>query len=82
MKPASRDLLVLSKKATINKKEMEREIEKLNRLLFHAESIDKLCQVNEIIDINLYRIIRTPKKIEKLLNADKVKAFQFVHNKN
>jgi len=82
MKPASRDLLVLSKKATINKREMEREIEKLNRLLFYAESIDKLCQVNEIIDINLYRIVRKPKKIEKLLNADKLKAFQFVHNKN
>jgi hypothetical protein len=82
MKPASRDLLVLSKKATINKREMEREIEKLNRLLFHAESMDKLCQVNEIIDINLFRIIRKSKKIEKVLSADKLKPFQFVHNKN
>jgi len=82
MKPASRDLLVLSKKATINKREMEREIEKLNRLLFHAESMEKLCQVNEIIDINLFRIIRKSKKIEKLLSTDKLKPFQFVHNKN
>ena len=82
MKPASRDLLVLSKKATINKSEMEREIDKLNRLLFYAEAIDKLCQVNEIIDINLYRIVRKPKKLEKLLNSDKLKPFQFVHNKN
>jgi hypothetical protein len=82
MKPASRDLLVLSKKATINKREMEREIEKLNQLLFHAEAIDKLCLVNEIIDINFYRIIRKPKKIEKLLNLDKLRAFQFIHNKN
>jgi len=82
MKQASRDLLVLSKKATINKREMEREIEKLNRLLFHAESMEKLCQVNEIIDINLFRIIRKSKKIEKLLSTDKLKPFQFVHNKN
>lgn len=82
MKPASRDLLVLSKKATINKKEMEREIEKLNQLLFHAEAMDKLCLVNEIIDINLYRIVTKPKKIEKIINLDKLKPFQFIHNKN
>lgn len=82
MKPASRDLLVLSKKATIDKREMEREIEKLNQLLFHAEAMEKLCQVNEIVDINLYRIISKPKKIEKIINAVKLKPFQFIHNKN
>ena len=82
MKPASRDLLVLSKKAAINKREMEKEIEKLNQLLFHAEAIDKLCLVNEIIDLNIYRILTKPKKIEKIINSDKLKAFQFIHNKN
>lgn len=82
MKPASRDLLVLSKKASINKIEMEREIEKLNQLLFYAESIDKLCLVNEIIDINHYRIVRKPQKIERIISNSKLKAFQFIHNKN
>lgn len=81
MKGASRDLLVLSKNASINQREMEIEVEKLNQLLFHAEAIEKLCLVNEIIDLNNYRIVTNPKKIEKIIKS-KVKAFQFILNKN
>jgi len=82
MKAASRDLLVLSKNASINQREMEIEVEKLNQLLFHAEAIEKLCLVNEIIDINNYRIVTKQKKIEKIIRSNKVKPFQFIHNKN
>ncbi len=82
MKSPSRDLLVLSKKASIDKVEMEREIEKLNQLLFYAESIENLCLLTEIIDLNYYRIIRKPQKIEKILSNNKLKPFQFIHNKN
>ena len=46
---------------------MEIEVEKLNELLFNAEAIEKLCLVNEIIDINNYKIITKQKKLEKLL---------------
>jgi len=81
MKGASRDLLVLSKKASINQREMEIEVEKLNQLLFHAEAIEKLCLVNEIIDINNYKIVTKPKKIEKIIKS-KVKPFQFILNRN
>lgn len=82
MKLPSRDLLVLTKKASINQREMELEVEKLNQLLFHAEAIEKLCQVNEIIDINRYKIVIKPKKIEKIMSCNHLKAFQFIHNKN
>jgi len=82
MKAASRDLLVLSKNASINQREMEIEVEKLNQLLFHAEAIEKLCLVNEVIDIHSYRIVTKQKKIEKIISAKKVKPFQFIHNKN
>jgi hypothetical protein len=34
MKPQNRDLLVLSKKGTNNKKELELEVEKLNRFYY------------------------------------------------
>lgn len=82
MKAASRDLLVLSRKASVNQREIELEVEKLNQLLFHAEAIEKLCVVNEIIDINKYKIVVKPKKIEKIISYNKLKSFQFIHNKN
>ncbi len=82
MKAASRDLLVLSKNVSINQKEMELEVEKLNQLLFYAEAIEKLCMVNEIIDINNYKIVTNPKKIEKIIRSVKIKPFQFIYNKN
>lgn len=82
MKSSNRDLLVLSKNASIDQREMELVIEKLNQLLFHAECIENLCSINEIIDINNYKIIRTPKKVEKIISNNKLKRFQFIHNKN
>ncbi len=82
MKSSNRDLLVLSKNALIDQREMELVVEKLNQLLLHAESIENLCSVNEIIDINNYKIIRKPKKIEKIISYNKLKRFQFIHNKN
>lgn len=82
MKSANRDLLVLSKNELIDEREMELVIEKLNQLLFQAESTENLCLVTEIIDINNYRIITKPKKIEKIITSNKLKRFQFIHNKN
>lgn len=81
MKSSNRDLLVLSKNASIDQKEMEFVIEKLNQMLFHAETIENLCIVNEIIDLNNYKIISNPKKIERII-MNKLKRFQFIHNKN
>lgn len=82
MKSSTRDLLVLSKNASIDQREMERVVEKLNQLLLHAECMENLCSVNEIIDINNYKIITKPKKIEKIISYNKLKRFQFIHNKN
>ena len=82
MKASNRDLLVLSKNVSTDQKEMELVIEKLNQLLFHVESIENICLVNEIIDINNYKIISKPKKIEKIISGNRLKRFQFMHNKN
>lgn len=82
MKSSNRDLLVLSKKAALDKKQMELEVEKLNELLFYVESIKNFCVVNEIIDINSYRIISNPAKIDKIISQKKLKPFQFINNKN
>ena len=82
MKPAKRDLLVLSKNASTDQREMELEVEKLHDLLFHVESLDNFCIANEIIDLNKYKVINNPGKIQKIIIRNKMKPFQFVNNKN
>lgn len=78
----NRDLLVLSKKATNNKYELELEVEKLQRILYVAECMENFCKANEIIDLNNYKIITHPAKVEKILLQKKEKPFQFLNNKN
>lgn len=82
MKSANRDLLVLSKNISTDEREMQLEVEKLNQILFHVEAIENLCLANEIIDINNYKILREPKKIEKVISSKRLKPFQFIHTKN
>ncbi|GEO11977.1 hypothetical protein [Segetibacter aerophilus] len=82
MKSAKRDLLVLTKKVSINEKELQLEVEKLHDLLFHVESMDNFCIANEIIDLNKYKIIENPIKIRRLISSNKLQPFQFINNKN
>lgn len=82
MNSSNRDILLLSKKGSCDKKEMELEVEKLHKLLFHVESMENFCIVNEIIDLNKYKIISKPTKIEKIVRQGKMEPFQFINNKN
>lgn len=79
----TRDLLVLSKKVSLDPLRLEQEVEILNKILLQAETISSLCVVSEVIDINRYRIIGKPALIENLLNnKNGLKPFQFLSNKN
>jgi hypothetical protein len=82
MKSAKRDLLVLSKNVSIDEKEMESQVEKLHELLFHVECMENFCISNEIIDLNSYKVVRDPIKIQRLISKNKLKSFQFINNKN
>lgn len=82
MKSTKRDLLVLSKKASTDQREMQLEVEKLHDLLLNAESIENYCTANEIIDIDRYKIIQQPQKIQRIIRKNKMKPFQFINNKN
>jgi hypothetical protein len=82
MKSTDRDLLVLSRSVTIDKVELEREVEMLHKILVDVESLRNFCTVNEIIDINRYRIIESPVKIERMIRQNKIKPFVFLSNKN
>jgi hypothetical protein len=82
MKSSNRDLLVLSKNISTDEREMQLEVERLNQILFHVEAIENLCLANEVIDINNYKILRKPEKIEKVISNNRLKPFQFIHTKN
>lgn len=75
-------MLVLTKKVSVDEKELQLEVEKLHNLLFHVESVDNFCIANEIIDLNSYRIIGDPIRIKRIITKNKLKSFQFINNKN
>jgi len=82
MKASDRDLLVLVKGEFMNDQFMEEELEQLNNLLFHYETVDNFCIAHEVFDVSKYKIVTQPKKIQKILKQKQVKPFQFICNKN
>ncbi len=82
MTSQNRDLLVLTKRETMNASELEHEVELLVDLLFHVESLDSFCVANEVIDVNRYKIIRKPHVIKQIVRGLKLNAFVFISNLN
>ena len=82
MHPQNRDLLVLTKKQTMNAQELEHEVELLVTLLSETEKIDAFCTANEVIDLNRYKIISKPHLIQRIIRQRKAKSFVFFSNKN
>lgn len=80
--PQNRDLLVLTKKETMNPKELEQEVELLVDLLYHVEQMDAFCVANELIDLNRYKIIQKPHLIKQAVREKKLKPFVFISNNN
>jgi F0F1-type ATP synthase alpha subunit len=82
MKTPDRDLLVLVKDDHMSEKFMEQELEQLNEMLFHYETLDKFCIVHEIFDLNRYKIITKSNQMQQIIRQKELKPFQFVCNKN
>ena len=82
MKSGNRDLLLLTKYEVLDADAMEHELEFLNDMLFAVESLHTFCFVNEIIDINKYKIITKPHVIHQIIRERKIKPFVFIFNKN
>ena len=82
MKSSNRDLLVLSKKVSLDLRELEHEVELLHELLFHVEALSNFCHATEIIDVNRYKIISKSHIIEQIIREKSLKPFQFLFNKN
>jgi hypothetical protein len=82
MKSSDRDLLVLVKDEYVNDQFMEDELEQLNNLLFHYETMENFCIAHEVFDVSKYRIVSKPRGIQKILKQKQAKSFQFISNKN
>lgn len=82
MKKPNRDLLVLVKDERLTEAAMEFELEQLNRILVALETVECLCVVHEVFDLNKYRILSREKQIRHTLQKKELKPFVFISNKN
>jgi hypothetical protein len=82
MKTPNRDLLVLVKDEYASEQSMEQELEQLNDLLYHYETMDIFCVAHEVFDLRKYRVIHKPELLRQIIRRKEWKPFQFVCNKN
>jgi hypothetical protein len=82
MKTPNRDLLVLVKDEYMNERFMEQELEQLNDLLFHYETMENFCVSHEVFDMNKHKILSKAPAIQQVVRQKELKAFQFICNKN
>lgn len=82
MQNLNRDLLVITKKNSVDRKELEETIVSLNKVLFNAEKISVICNATEVFDLNTYKVYRKSNKVAFYLNKENSKPFIFICNKN
>ncbi len=82
MENGSRDLLFVSKFDTMSNLEIEKELFLLNKLLYGIESMSTYAVVNEVIDLNKYRVIKKPQLVAQAIREKSNKPFIFIYNKN
>ena len=82
MKSPNRDLLVLLKDEYMSEQSIEQEVELLNEMLFHVESMDNFCKAHGVFDLNRYKSYTKSEQIIQVVRQREIRPFQFVCNKN
>ncbi len=82
MTPRNIDLLVFTKRDSMNQDELQKEIELISDLFYFVENSDVLCKVNEVIDVNQYKILSRSSEVKQALRNSHHKPFVFICNKN
>lgn len=82
MKNVNRDLLVLTKLKLETPLAMKKEVDIIEKILYTVENLRTFCLVNEIIDLNRYKILSKPHLIQKTIRENNIKPFVFIFNKN
>ncbi|NOU39270.1 MAG: hypothetical protein HOO89_11185 [Ferruginibacter sp.] len=79
----NRDLLVLFRKNIFTQKDMDKEVVRLNEILFTTESLDNFVRSHEVIDLNKNKVLNNAIEIKKLIRQKKLETpFLFFFNKN
>ena len=78
----NRSLIIVSENISNWNQNLTYEVECLHKLLYKVEHLNTYSQVNEIIDINKYKVIRKKHLVMQILRAPYMKPFQFVCCKN
>jgi hypothetical protein len=82
MKSPNRDLLVLLKDETMSEQAIEREVEKLNDMLFQLESVDNFCVSHQMLDLNKFKIFTDKRSIMQVTRQKELKPFVFLCSLN
>jgi hypothetical protein len=82
MKTPNRDLLVLVRDEYHSESMMQHELQKLNRLLYHFETLDRIAIAHEVFDMNRGKVIENISGVKRILEHKVLKPFQFACNKN
>jgi hypothetical protein len=82
MKSPNRDLLVLLKDDSMSDHAIEKEVERLNALLFTVEKGDHSWNAYELIDLNRFKIQHDKKSLVMALRQKELKPFLFLNNLN
>ena len=82
MKTPNRDLLVLVRDEYHSESMMQHELQKLNRLLYHFETLDRIATAHEVFDMNRGKVIENISGVKRILEHKVLKPFQFACNKN
>ncbi len=75
-------MLVLVKDEHMNEHLMEQELEQLNDLLFHFETIESFCVAHEVFDINKHKTLYKKDTMQKIVRQKDLRPFVFICNKN
>jgi hypothetical protein len=78
----NRTLLLVADNANHSNVSIDVQLQWLHKVLYTVENINTYSEVNEIIDINRYKVIRKKHLVAQILRAPYMKPFEFVCCKN
>lgn len=82
MAKVCRDVLIVSRLSYLSEKAMEKEMERVSRLLYGVEAIQHHCRSVELIDIARHKITRKPQHVIEALRQKQNKPFVFTFHRN
>jgi hypothetical protein len=79
---SKRNIVLFSDKLADNDEAVYFEMMQLQNVFLRIETLHQFCIANEIIDVNNYKIIKTPSKIQPIIVLNKMRPFMFINCKN